>query len=115
MRTLVRCVRNCSAFRGVLRRLFFQIKSCLIFLYRIVRFRLLGGGGGLGSWSFPVTRNRPLRGSANAGERLTHQAEDRVVNCDILPHRAGGGGAPSEGRNATFSWSNPARPGREQS
>src|SRR5436309_15581634 len=29
----------------------------------------LGGGGGLGSWSFPVTGNRPMRGSASAVER----------------------------------------------
>ena len=41
--------------------------------------------------------------------------EDRAVNYDTLPHQVGGGGALSEERVATFSWSNPARPGREQS
>lgn len=43
------------------------------------------------------------------------QAEDPVVYCDILPHQVGGVGALSEGRVATCSRSNPARPGREQS
>jgi len=43
------------------------------------------------------------------------QAEDLVVHCDILPHQVGGVGALSEGRVATCSRSNPARPGREQS
>ncbi|PWT76774.1 MAG: hypothetical protein C5B60_03680 [Chloroflexi bacterium] len=43
------------------------------------------------------------------------QAEDLAVNCDTLPHQVGGGGALSEERVATFSRSNPARPGREQS
>jgi len=43
------------------------------------------------------------------------QAEDLVVYCDILPHQVGGVGVLSEGRVATCSRSNPARPGREQS
>ena len=42
-------------------------------------------------------------------------AEDLAVNYDTLPYQVGGGGALSEGRVATSSRSNPARPGREQS
>jgi hypothetical protein len=43
------------------------------------------------------------------------QAEDPAVNYETLPQQVGGGGALSEERVATFSRSNPARPGREQS
>ena len=43
------------------------------------------------------------------------QAEDPAVNHETLPYQVGGGGALSEERVATFSRSNPARPGREQS
>jgi len=33
---------------------------------------------------------------------ISDQVEDPAVDCDILPHRAGGGGASSEGRAATL-------------
>src|SRR5437016_13800687 len=49
-----------------------------------------------------------------ASGNLDH-AEDPVVHYDILPHQVGGVGALSEGRVATCSRSNPARPGRETS
>src|SRR2546428_4851536 len=39
------------------------------FLYRVFAADRLGGGGGLGSWSFPVPRNRPMREPVNFGER----------------------------------------------
>jgi len=39
------------------------------FLYRVFAADGLGGGGGLGSRSFPVTRNRPMREPVNLGER----------------------------------------------
>jgi len=39
------------------------------FLYRVQSAWNSSGGGGPGSWSFPVTRNRPMRGSANVLER----------------------------------------------
>ena len=56
-----------------------------------------------------------MRGSANAVSGSLDQVEDLAVNNDTLPYQVGGGGALSEGRVATFSRSNSARPGREQS
>lgn len=75
----------------------------------------MGGGGGLGSWSFPVTRNRPMRESGNVWSGSLDQAEDLAIDNDTLPCQVGGGGALSEERVAISSRSNPARPGREQS
>ena len=56
-----------------------------------------------------------MRGSANAVSGSLDQVEDMAINNDTLPYQVGGGGALSEGRVATFSRSNPTRPGREQS
>ncbi len=73
-----------------------------IFLYRVHAGSTLAVVGDREAGRFLLPEIDLCGGPLTVGSGISDHVEDPAFNCDILPHRAGGGGASSEGRAVTL-------------